>query len=56
MGVHISITPSLNHAVQFCGSSGSNEVGGQFQFLGTYTVRPSTLRAIYMDLTAELGD
>lgn len=38
------------------GSSGSNEIGGQFQFPGTYTVRPSTLHAIYMDLAAELGD
>ena len=38
------------------GSNGSNEIGGQFQFPGTYTVRPSTLHAIYMDLAAELGD
>ena len=38
------------------GASGSNEIGGQFQFPGTYTVRPSTLRAMYMDLAAELGD
>ena len=38
------------------GSSGSNEIGGQFSFAGTYTVRPSTLRAVFMDLASELGD
>jgi len=38
------------------GASGSNELGGQFIFPGTYVVRPSTLRAIYMDLASELGD
>jgi creatinine amidohydrolase len=38
------------------GSSGSNELGNRFSFAGTYTVRPSTLRSIYMDLASELGD
>ena len=38
------------------GASGSNEIGGKYQFPGTYTVRPSTLRAIYMDLATELGE
>ena len=38
------------------GASGSNEIGGQFSFPGTYTVRPSTLRAVFMDLASELGD
>ena len=38
------------------GSSGSNELGGQFVFPGTYVVRPGTLRAMYMDLAAALGD
>jgi CubicO group peptidase (beta-lactamase class C family)/creatinine amidohydrolase/Fe(II)-dependent formamide hydrolase-like protein len=38
------------------GASGSNEIGGQFVFPGTYAVRPSTLRAIFMDLAKELGD
>ena len=38
------------------GSSGSNELGGHFVFPGTYVVRPSTLRAMYMDLAAALGD
>ena len=38
------------------GASGSNEIGGQFRFPGTYAVRPSTLRSIYMDLATELGE
>ncbi len=38
------------------GSSGSNEIGRRFVFPGTYAVRPSTLRAIYMDLATELGE
>jgi creatinine amidohydrolase/Fe(II)-dependent formamide hydrolase-like protein len=38
------------------GSAGSNEIGGQFSFPGTYAVRPSTLRAVFMDLASELGD
>jgi len=38
------------------GASGSNELGGQFVFPGTYVVRPSTLRAMYMDLASELGE
>ena len=38
------------------GASGSNEIGGQFVFPGTYAVRPSTLRAIFMDLATELGE
>lgn len=38
------------------GSTGSNEIGGQFSFPGTYVVRPSTLRAVFMDLASELGD
>ena len=38
------------------GTSGSNEIGGRFSFPGTYTVRPSTLRAVFMDLASELGD
>src|SRR5262245_6397270 len=32
------------------GASGYNEIGGHFTFPGTYAVRPSTLRAMYMDL------
>jgi creatinine amidohydrolase/Fe(II)-dependent formamide hydrolase-like protein len=38
------------------GSSGSNEIGGHFSFPGTYAVRPSVLRAAFMDLATELGD
>jgi creatinine amidohydrolase/Fe(II)-dependent formamide hydrolase-like protein len=38
------------------GASGSNEIGKQFVFPGTYAVRPSTLRAVFMDLATELGE
>lgn len=38
------------------GSSGSNEIGNQFSFPGTYTIRPSVLRAAFMDLGSELGE
>jgi creatinine amidohydrolase/Fe(II)-dependent formamide hydrolase-like protein len=38
------------------GASGSNELGGLYTFPGTYVVRPSTLRSVFMDLAAELGD
>jgi creatinine amidohydrolase/Fe(II)-dependent formamide hydrolase-like protein len=38
------------------GASGSNELGGHFAFAGTYAVRPATLRAVFMDLAAELGE
>ena len=38
------------------GSSGSNEIGKQFSFPGTYALRPSTLRSAFSDLATELGD
>lgn len=38
------------------GSSGSNEIGRQYAFPGTYAVRPSTLRAAFADLASELGE
>ncbi len=38
------------------GSGGANEVGRKYTFPGTYAVRPATLRAVYMDLAAELGE
>lgn len=38
------------------GASGSNEIGGRFSFPGTYAVRPSTLRGMFMDLASELGE
>lgn len=38
------------------GASGYNEISKRFVFPGTYAVRPSTLRAMYMDLATELGE
>lgn len=38
------------------GASGSNEIGRRPVFPGTYAIRPSTLRATYMDLATELGE
>lgn len=38
------------------GSGGANEIGGKFSFSGTYTIRTSTLRAIFMDIATELGE
>jgi creatinine amidohydrolase len=38
------------------GASGYNEIGGQFVFPGTYAVRPSTLKAMYMDIADQLGE
>ena len=38
------------------GASGSNELGRQYSFAGTYAVRPSTLRAAFVDLASELGE
>jgi creatinine amidohydrolase/Fe(II)-dependent formamide hydrolase-like protein/ketosteroid isomerase-like protein len=38
------------------GASGYNEIGRQFVFPGTYAVRPSTLKTIYMDLANQLGE
>jgi creatinine amidohydrolase/Fe(II)-dependent formamide hydrolase-like protein/ketosteroid isomerase-like protein len=38
------------------GASGYNEIGRQFVFPGTYAVRPSTLKAMYMDLAHQLGE
>ena len=38
------------------GHGGANEIGGKYVFPGTYSVRRSTLRAIFMDLAAELGE
>jgi creatinine amidohydrolase/Fe(II)-dependent formamide hydrolase-like protein len=37
------------------GASGSNEIGGQYSFPGTYAIRPSTLRATWVDLADELA-
>jgi len=38
------------------GASGSNEIGRQYTFAGTYALRPSTLRATFVDLASELGE
>ncbi len=37
-------------------SGGANEIGGKFSFSGTYAIRTSTLRAVFMDLATELGE
>jgi creatinine amidohydrolase len=37
------------------GFGGANNVGEKFDFPGTYTVRMSTLRSVYMDLAGDLG-
>jgi creatinine amidohydrolase/Fe(II)-dependent formamide hydrolase-like protein/ketosteroid isomerase-like protein len=38
------------------GASGYNEIGRHFIFPGTYAVRPSTLKTIFMDLANQLGE
>ena len=38
------------------GNSGANDIGRKYSFPGTYAVRFSTLRAIFMDLATELGE
>ena len=38
------------------GSGAANEIGGKYSFPGSYTVRSSTVRAIFMDLASELGE
>ncbi|HVE59321.1 MAG TPA: hypothetical protein VNB22_21025 [Pyrinomonadaceae bacterium] len=38
------------------GNSGANDIGGKFNFPGTYSVRFNTLRSIFMDLATELGE
>jgi creatinine amidohydrolase/Fe(II)-dependent formamide hydrolase-like protein len=38
------------------GASGANEIGGRYSFSGTYAVRSSTVRSVFMDLATELGE
>ena len=38
------------------GVGGANELGGHFSFPGTYVVRSTTLRAVFVDLATELGE
>lgn len=38
------------------GVGGANEIGGKYSFPGTYSVRSTTMRAVFMDLADELGE
>lgn len=38
------------------GSGGANELAAKYPFPGTYALRLSTLRAVYMDLAGEIGE
>jgi creatinine amidohydrolase len=38
------------------GSGGANELAAKYPYPGTYAVRLSTLRAVYMDIADELGE
>jgi creatinine amidohydrolase len=38
------------------GDGGANEIGRKYHFPGSYGIRVSTLRAVYMDLATELGE
>lgn len=38
------------------GHGGANEIGGKHVFPGTYGIRRSTLRTVFMDLAGELGE
>lgn len=38
------------------GAMPANEIGGRFSFSGSYPVRMTTLRAVYMDLATDLGE
>ena len=38
------------------GTDGANSIGGKYIFPGSYTVRSSTLRAVFMDLATVLGE
>ena len=38
------------------GTSPANILGQKYVFPGSYTVRPSTLRAVFMDLATDLGE
>ena len=38
------------------GAGGANNIGGKPSFPGSYTVRATTLRAVFMDLATELGE
>jgi creatinine amidohydrolase/Fe(II)-dependent formamide hydrolase-like protein len=38
------------------GAMPANEIGGRYTFPGSYAVRMTTLRAVFMDLATDLGD
>ncbi len=38
------------------GSGGANEIGRKYVFDGTYAIRSTTLRAVFMDLATALGE
>lgn len=38
------------------GTGGANEIGRKYNHSGTYAIRQSTLRAIFMDLASEVGE
>jgi len=38
------------------GNSGANDIAGKYVYPGSYTVRRTTLRAVFMDLATELGE
>lgn len=38
------------------GVGGANELGGHFSFPGTYAVRSTTMRAVFVDLASDLGE
>ncbi len=50
-GWHVLIFPTIP-----LGVGGANEIGRKHVFPGTYAVRSSTLRAVFMDLATELGE
>jgi creatinine amidohydrolase len=50
-GMSVLIFPTIP-----LGHEGANEIGRTFTFPGTYSVRRTTLRAIFMDLATELGE
>src|SRR4029453_7057323 len=38
------------------GTGGANEIGRKYVFPGTYAIRSTTLRSLFMDLAGELGE
>ena len=38
------------------GASGYNEFGGHYNFPGTFAIRPSTLRSLFMDVAEDIGE